>query len=114
MEIRQCGRLAQGGEDWPQINFVIHHSAICAFLEEPDSELAEFEKSGLAGGDGGGWKLAVSPLLDRAQERCRSGRTGGGLEMRLGAVRACPIAYQGMRLSAAFDPPAIASCPARS
>jgi hypothetical protein len=38
--------LPKAAKDWPQINFVIYHSALRAFLEDPDSELAEFEKSG--------------------------------------------------------------------
>jgi len=38
--------LPKAAKDWPQINFVIYHSALRAFLESPDSELAEFEKSG--------------------------------------------------------------------
>jgi predicted TIM-barrel fold metal-dependent hydrolase len=38
--------LPKAAKDWPQINFVIYHSALRAFLEPPDSELAEFEKSG--------------------------------------------------------------------
>src|ERR1700719_1057362 len=38
--------LPKAAKDWPQTNFVIYHSALRAFLEEPDSELAEFEKSG--------------------------------------------------------------------
>jgi len=38
--------VGQAAKDWPQLNFVIYHSALRAFLEDPDSELAEFEKSG--------------------------------------------------------------------
>src|SRR5215471_14722962 len=38
--------LPKAAKDWPQINFVIYHSALRAFLEPPDSELAEFEKNG--------------------------------------------------------------------
>ena len=38
--------LPKAAKDWPQINFVIYHSALRAFLEDPDSELAEFEKNG--------------------------------------------------------------------
>ena len=33
--------LPKAAKDWPQINFVIYHSALRAFLEDPDSELAE-------------------------------------------------------------------------
>jgi uncharacterized protein len=39
--------LPKAAKDWPQINFVIYHSAIRTFLEQPlDAELAEFEKTG--------------------------------------------------------------------
>ena len=32
--------------DWPEINFVIYHAALRPWLEEPDKEMAEFEKTG--------------------------------------------------------------------
>jgi uncharacterized protein len=38
--------LPKAAKDWPQINFVIYHSAIRTFLEPLDAELAEFEKTG--------------------------------------------------------------------
>jgi predicted TIM-barrel fold metal-dependent hydrolase len=38
--------LGKAAKDWPQLNFVIYHSAIRAFLEPLDAELAEFEKTG--------------------------------------------------------------------
>src|ERR1700745_3511001 len=38
--------LPKAAKDWPQMNFVIYHSALRAFLEPPDSEIAEFEKNG--------------------------------------------------------------------
>jgi len=38
--------LGKAAKDWPQINFVIYHSAIRAFLEPLEPELAEFEKTG--------------------------------------------------------------------
>ena len=38
--------LGKAAKDWPQINFVIYHSAIRAFLVPLEPELAEFEKSG--------------------------------------------------------------------
>src|SRR6516225_2376805 len=38
--------LPKAAKDWPQINFVIYHSALRAFLDPPDAELAEFEKNG--------------------------------------------------------------------
>ncbi|MGH7393732.1 MAG: amidohydrolase family protein, partial [Candidatus Rokuibacteriota bacterium] len=33
-------------KDWPQINFVIYHSALRAFLESPAAVLSEFEQTG--------------------------------------------------------------------
>jgi predicted TIM-barrel fold metal-dependent hydrolase len=38
--------LGKAAKDWPQINFVIYHSAIRAFLEPLEPSLAEFEKTG--------------------------------------------------------------------
>ncbi|MBX5453929.1 MAG: amidohydrolase [Acidobacteriia bacterium] len=38
--------LPKAAKDWPQINFVIYHSALRPFLESPDEDLAEFEKTG--------------------------------------------------------------------
>ncbi|MGH7278410.1 MAG: amidohydrolase family protein, partial [Candidatus Rokuibacteriota bacterium] len=38
--------LGKAAKDWPQINFVIYHSALRAFLETPDVALAEFEQTG--------------------------------------------------------------------
>jgi predicted TIM-barrel fold metal-dependent hydrolase len=38
--------LGKAAKDWPQITFVIYHSALRAFLEAPDAALAEFEQSG--------------------------------------------------------------------
>lgn len=38
--------LPKAAKDWPQMNFVIYHSALRAFLEDPDAELGAFEKSG--------------------------------------------------------------------
>lgn len=38
--------LAKAAKDWPQIDFVIYHAALRAFLETPDAALAEFERSG--------------------------------------------------------------------
>src|ERR1700758_2029400 len=37
--------VGKAAKDWPQINFVIYHAALRAFLETPDSELAVFERS---------------------------------------------------------------------
>ncbi len=38
--------VGKAAKDWPQINFVIYHSALRMFLESPDAMLAEFEKTG--------------------------------------------------------------------
>src|SRR5437868_1651497 len=38
--------LGKAAKDWPQINFVIYHSALRAFLEPPDAALAEFDQTG--------------------------------------------------------------------
>jgi predicted TIM-barrel fold metal-dependent hydrolase len=38
--------LAKAAKDWPQINFIIYHSAMRAFLEPPEDTYAEFDKTG--------------------------------------------------------------------
>jgi predicted TIM-barrel fold metal-dependent hydrolase len=38
--------LPKAAKDWPQITFVIYHSALRPFLESPEASLAEFEKNG--------------------------------------------------------------------
>ena len=38
--------VGKAAKDWPQINFVIYHSALRPFLELPDQALAEFEQTG--------------------------------------------------------------------
>ena len=38
--------LGKAAKDWPQLNFVIYHGALRAFLEPPAAALAEFEKTG--------------------------------------------------------------------
>ena len=38
--------VEKAARDWPQINFIIYHAAARQFLESPDAELAEFEKTG--------------------------------------------------------------------
>jgi predicted TIM-barrel fold metal-dependent hydrolase len=38
--------LAKAAKDWPQINFVIYHSALRPFAESPDPALARFEQTG--------------------------------------------------------------------
>jgi hypothetical protein len=42
-DVRDVGKAAK---DWPQINFVIYHGALRAFLEPPAAALAEFEQTG--------------------------------------------------------------------
>ena len=38
--------VGRAARDWPQINFVIYHSAMRPFIELPDRELAQFEATG--------------------------------------------------------------------
>jgi uncharacterized protein len=38
--------VAKAAQDWPKINFIIYHTALRPFLESPEPDLAEFEKSG--------------------------------------------------------------------
>jgi uncharacterized protein len=38
--------VGQAAKDWPQLNFVIYHGALRAFLEAPTASLAEFEQTG--------------------------------------------------------------------
>jgi predicted TIM-barrel fold metal-dependent hydrolase len=38
--------VPKAAKDWPQITFVIYHSALRPFLEAPDQDLAEFERTG--------------------------------------------------------------------
>jgi predicted TIM-barrel fold metal-dependent hydrolase len=38
--------LPKAAKDWPGIRFVIYHAALRMFLESPDPELAEFERTG--------------------------------------------------------------------
>ena len=38
--------LGKAAKDWPNLNFVIYHSALRPFLESPEQEMAEFEKTG--------------------------------------------------------------------
>ncbi len=38
--------LAKVAKDWPGMNFIIYHTALRPFLEQPEAEMAEFEKSG--------------------------------------------------------------------
>ena len=38
--------VGKAAKDWPQMNFVIYHSALRAFVENPDDDMAEFERTG--------------------------------------------------------------------
>src|SRR5881275_2196182 len=38
--------VGKAAKDWPQMNFVIYHSALRPFLELPDKAWAEFESTG--------------------------------------------------------------------
>jgi len=38
--------IGKAAKDWPQVNFVIYHAALRAFLEDPSAALAEFEQTG--------------------------------------------------------------------
>jgi uncharacterized protein len=38
--------VGKAAKDWPQISFVIYHSALRLFLESPAATMAEFEKTG--------------------------------------------------------------------
>jgi predicted TIM-barrel fold metal-dependent hydrolase len=38
--------LPKAAKDWPQLDFVIYHSALRAFLEDPADELDQFERGG--------------------------------------------------------------------
>jgi predicted TIM-barrel fold metal-dependent hydrolase len=38
--------VGKAAKDWPQINFVIYHSALRMFLESPAATVAEFEQTG--------------------------------------------------------------------
>jgi len=45
-EYATVGDLGKAARDWPQIDFVMYHAALRAFLEPPDAALAEFEQTG--------------------------------------------------------------------
>ena len=38
--------IGKAAKDWPQMNFVIYHGCLRAFMETPDAALAKFEASG--------------------------------------------------------------------
>jgi len=38
--------IGKAAKDWPQLNFIYYHGCLRAFLEPPDTVLAEFEKTG--------------------------------------------------------------------
>ena len=45
-EYAKVDDLPKAAQDWPQLNFVIYHSALRPFMELPDVEAEEFEKTG--------------------------------------------------------------------
>jgi len=45
-EYATAADIGKAAKDWPQMNFVVYHSALRAFLELPDQAWAEFESSG--------------------------------------------------------------------
>lgn len=45
-EYAKVGDVPKAAKDWPDINFVIYHSAIRPFLDLPEVEVAEFERTG--------------------------------------------------------------------
>jgi predicted TIM-barrel fold metal-dependent hydrolase len=38
--------VGKAAKDWPQLNFVMYHAALRAFLEPPDAALTEFQQTG--------------------------------------------------------------------
>jgi predicted TIM-barrel fold metal-dependent hydrolase len=45
-EYAKVDDLPKAAKDWPDINFIIYHAAFRPFLELPDTDAAEFERSG--------------------------------------------------------------------
>lgn len=45
-EYAKVDDLPKAARDWPNLNFVIYHAAFRPFLELPDTDAAEFERSG--------------------------------------------------------------------
>lgn len=45
-EYAKVDDLPKAAKDWPNINFIIYHAAFRPFLELPDTDAAEFERSG--------------------------------------------------------------------
>src|SRR5437016_8967449 len=45
-EYATCWDVGKAAKDWPQMTFVIYHSALRPFLELPDQAWAEFESTG--------------------------------------------------------------------
>jgi uncharacterized protein len=45
-EYATCWDIGKAAKDWPQMTFVIYHSALRPFLELPDQAWAEFEQTG--------------------------------------------------------------------
>ena len=63
--------VGKAAKDWPQITFVIYHSALRPFLELPDQASREFEQTGRID-----WvtDLAEIPAEVRRQQRLRRAR----------------------------------------
>lgn len=38
--------IGKAAKDWPQLNFILYHGCLRAFLESPDADLAKFEETG--------------------------------------------------------------------
>jgi hypothetical protein len=38
--------VGKAAKDWPQMNFIIYHAALRAFIENTDDDLAEFDRTG--------------------------------------------------------------------
>jgi predicted TIM-barrel fold metal-dependent hydrolase len=45
-EYAKVDDVPKAAKDWPDLNFVIYHAALRPFIELPDVEAAEFEKTG--------------------------------------------------------------------
>ena len=63
--------VGKAAKDWPQMTFVIYHSALRPFLELPDQAWAEFEQTGRIK-----WAtdLAEIPAKVRRHQRLRRAR----------------------------------------
>ena len=61
--------IGKAAKDWPQMTFVIYHSALRAFLELPDQAWAEFETTGRIK-----WAGGASPRARPKKVGCIFGR----------------------------------------